>query len=116
MRAAFAPTFRAWKWLRPESSLRRSLLHEREDLVDAQVQRFDHHGTRSTGTPTQRFTGFSLEHFRLAWPKGRILHAGLAGPKRLVVFEAADHNDWADRVDAGGWRAALAFALDGAIP
>jgi hypothetical protein len=44
---------------------------------------------------------------------GRALHAGLAGPKRLVVFEGADHNDWTDRVDAGWWRAAVAFALGG---
>ncbi len=42
---------------------------------------------------------------------GRALHAGLAGPKRLLVFEAADHNDWPVRVDAGWWRAAVAFAL-----
>jgi hypothetical protein len=42
---------------------------------------------------------------------GRALHAGLAGPKRLVVFEGADHNDWPARVDAGWWRAAVAFAL-----
>jgi len=42
---------------------------------------------------------------------GRALHAGLPGPKRLVVFEAADHNDWPARVDAGWWRAAVAFAL-----
>lgn len=42
---------------------------------------------------------------------GRALHAGLAGPKRLRVFQGADHNDWPARVDAGGWRAALAFAL-----
>lgn len=44
------------------------------------------------------------------------LHAGLAGPKRLVVFEAADHNDWPAQVDAGWWRAAVAFAVDGALP
>jgi fermentation-respiration switch protein FrsA (DUF1100 family) len=42
---------------------------------------------------------------------GRALYAGLAGPKRLVVIEAADHNDWPARVDAGWWRAAVAFAL-----
>ncbi len=42
---------------------------------------------------------------------GRALHAGLAGPKRLEVFEGADHNDWAERADARWWRAALAFAL-----
>ena len=46
---------------------------------------------------------------------GRALHAGLAGPRRLVVFEAADHNDWTDRVDAGWWRAAVAFALGDAF-
>ena len=44
-------------------------------------------------------------------PFGRALHAALAGPKRLVVIEAADHNDWTDRVDASWWRAAVAFAL-----
>jgi hypothetical protein len=42
---------------------------------------------------------------------GRALYAGLAGPKRLVVIEAADHNDWPARVDAGWWRAAVGFAL-----
>jgi len=42
---------------------------------------------------------------------GRALHAGLTGPKRLLVFEGADHNDWPARVDAGWWRAAVAFAL-----
>jgi uncharacterized protein len=42
---------------------------------------------------------------------GRALHAGLAGPKRMVVLEAADHNDWPGRVDANWWRAALEFAL-----
>lgn len=47
---------------------------------------------------------------------GRALHAGLAGPKRLVVFEVADHNDWPARVDAGWWRAAVAFALGIELP
>ena len=42
---------------------------------------------------------------------GRALHAGLVAPKRLVVFEGADHNDWTDRVDAGWWRAVVDFAL-----
>ena len=46
---------------------------------------------------------------------GRALHAGLAGPKRLVVIEAADHNDWPARIDAGWWRAALGFALGDAF-
>jgi pimeloyl-ACP methyl ester carboxylesterase len=42
---------------------------------------------------------------------GIALHAALRGPKRLVVIEASDHNDWPDRVDAAWWRAAIAFAL-----
>ena len=47
---------------------------------------------------------------------GRALHAGLVAPKRLVVFQAADHNDWPARVDADWWRAAVAFALGDALP
>ena len=47
---------------------------------------------------------------------GRTLHAGLTGPKRLVVFEGADHNDWPARVDGGWWRAAVAFALGVELP
>lgn len=46
---------------------------------------------------------------------GRALHAELAGSKRLVVLEGADHNDWTARVDAGWWRSAVAFALGGAV-
>lgn len=42
---------------------------------------------------------------------GSALHAALGGPKRLVVIEASDHNDWPDRVDAAWWRSAIAFAL-----
>ena len=42
---------------------------------------------------------------------GRALYAGLGGPKRLAVFEGADHNDWPERVDASWWRAAAGFAL-----
>lgn len=42
---------------------------------------------------------------------GTARHAELDGPKRLLVIEAADHNDWPYRVDAGWWRAATAFAL-----
>jgi pimeloyl-ACP methyl ester carboxylesterase len=42
---------------------------------------------------------------------GTALHAALGGPKRLMVIQASDHNDWPDRVDASWWRAAVAFAL-----
>jgi uncharacterized protein len=42
---------------------------------------------------------------------GTALHAGLDGPKRLVVIKASDHNDWPDRVDATWWRTAIAFVL-----
>ncbi len=42
---------------------------------------------------------------------GTALHAGLSGPKHLMVIESADHNDWPGRVDAAWWRAAVAAAL-----
>jgi hypothetical protein len=42
---------------------------------------------------------------------GTALHAGLAGPKRLVVIQASDHNDWPDRVDALWWSAVTGFVL-----
>jgi uncharacterized protein len=42
---------------------------------------------------------------------GATLHAALGGPKHLMTIEAADHNDWPDRVDAAWWRNAVAFAL-----
>ncbi len=42
---------------------------------------------------------------------GTALHGALGGPKRLVVIEGSDHNDWPDRVDAMWWRDAIAFAL-----
>jgi pimeloyl-ACP methyl ester carboxylesterase len=42
---------------------------------------------------------------------GKALHAAYAGPKRLMVIQASDHNDWPDRVDAAWWRAAVSFAL-----
>lgn len=42
---------------------------------------------------------------------GTALHAALEGPKRLVVIEGSDHNEWPDRVDAAWWRAAVGFAL-----
>lgn len=42
---------------------------------------------------------------------GTALHAARAGPKRLLVIDHADHNDWPARVDAGWWRATTAFAL-----
>ena len=44
---------------------------------------------------------------------GVALHAALGGPKRLMVIEAAAHNDWPERVDAAWWRTATAFALGG---
>jgi pimeloyl-ACP methyl ester carboxylesterase len=47
---------------------------------------------------------------------GTALHAALAGPKRLVVIPASDHNDWPGRVDAAWWRDAMAFALGGEAP
>ncbi|MEO5770489.1 MAG: alpha/beta fold hydrolase [Burkholderiaceae bacterium] len=47
---------------------------------------------------------------------GTALHAALPGPKRLVVIEAADHNDWPTRVDASWWRAAVAFVLGVELP
>lgn len=42
---------------------------------------------------------------------GRALHAGIAGPKTLLVIEGAEHNDWPDRVDGRWWRRAVGFAL-----
>jgi len=42
---------------------------------------------------------------------GVTLHAALGGPKRLLVIEASEHNDWPDRVDADWWRTAVSFAL-----
>ena len=44
---------------------------------------------------------------------GTALHAGLGGPKQLVVIAGSDHNDWPDRVDAAWWRAVIGFALGG---
>jgi hypothetical protein len=35
----------------------------------------------------------------------------LADPQRLTVVQAAEHNDWADRVDDTWWREASAFLL-----
>jgi pimeloyl-ACP methyl ester carboxylesterase len=42
---------------------------------------------------------------------GTALHAGLGGPKQLIVIGGSDHNDWPDRVDAAWWRGLVAFAL-----
>jgi len=44
---------------------------------------------------------------------GVALHAALGGPKRLMVIEASEHNDWPERIDAAWWRTATAFALGG---
>jgi hypothetical protein len=35
----------------------------------------------------------------------------LADPKRLTMVKAAEHNDWADRVDKTWWREAISFLL-----
>ena len=42
---------------------------------------------------------------------GVALHAGLSGPRRLIVIEGASHNDWWGRFDEAGWQAALDFVL-----
>ena len=42
---------------------------------------------------------------------GVALHAGLSGPRRLIVIEGASHNDWWNRFGEGGWQAALDFVL-----
>jgi len=42
---------------------------------------------------------------------GRALYDALAQPKRLVVIEAAGHNDWLLRVDRSWWQQALDFLL-----
>jgi uncharacterized protein len=42
---------------------------------------------------------------------GIALHDALRGPKRLVVIEGSDHNDWPALVDASWWRAAVADAI-----
>ncbi len=43
---------------------------------------------------------------------GRALYDTLPEPKRLVVIEAAGHNDWPGRVDAAWWRQVTSFVLD----
>jgi uncharacterized protein len=43
---------------------------------------------------------------------GRALHDALPQPKRLVVIEAAGHNDWPGRVDGAWWRQVTSFVLD----
>lgn len=45
---------------------------------------------------------------------GVALHAGLGGPRRLIVIEGASHNDWWNRFDEAGWQTALAFVLGAA--
>jgi pimeloyl-ACP methyl ester carboxylesterase len=40
---------------------------------------------------------------------GVALHEALRGPKRLVVIEGSDHNDWPALVDATWWREAIGF-------
>ncbi|WP_436303286.1 MULTISPECIES: alpha/beta hydrolase [unclassified Variovorax] len=45
---------------------------------------------------------------------GRALYDALPEPRRLVVIEAAGHNDWPGRVDDAWWRKATSFVLDAA--
>jgi len=47
---------------------------------------------------------------------GTALHASLVGPKRLLVVEGSDHNDWFDRLGGGWWQAAIDAALGNAPP
>lgn len=47
---------------------------------------------------------------------GTALHASLTGPKRLIVVEGSDHNDWFDRLGAGWWQAAVDAALASGPP
>jgi pimeloyl-ACP methyl ester carboxylesterase len=42
---------------------------------------------------------------------GTALYEGLTGPKRLMVIEAADHNDWIEQIDDIWWRKATTFLL-----
>jgi hypothetical protein len=42
---------------------------------------------------------------------GSALHAGLGGPKHLVVIEDSGHNDWPARADAHWWRGVVGLAL-----
>lgn len=44
---------------------------------------------------------------------GTALHDALPGPRRLVVIEGSDHNDWPARVDSDWWSGAVDFALAG---
>jgi pimeloyl-ACP methyl ester carboxylesterase len=41
---------------------------------------------------------------------GTALHAGLGGPKKLIVIDGSEHNDWPGRVDAAWWQAVVDFA------
>jgi len=49
-------------------------------------------------------------------PLGTALHASLPGPKRLVVINGSDHNDWFERTTAGWWQAVVDAALGGVSP
>jgi fermentation-respiration switch protein FrsA (DUF1100 family) len=44
---------------------------------------------------------------------GVALYEALANPKRLTVFKAVGHNDWAASVDDNWWREAIVFLLGG---
>ena len=42
---------------------------------------------------------------------GTALYEALPGPRRLVVIQAAGHNDWVEHVDDAWWRTATSFLL-----
>ena len=42
---------------------------------------------------------------------GGALYDALSVPRRLALIPGAEHNDWADRVDAGWWLQAIDFLL-----
>jgi uncharacterized protein len=45
---------------------------------------------------------------------GTALYESLRGSKRLVMMQAADHNDWPLHIDGEWWREATSFVLDAA--
>jgi uncharacterized protein len=46
---------------------------------------------------------------------GAALYEALSDPKRFVVMEAADHNDWVEHIDERWWRKATSFLLDESV-
>ena len=47
---------------------------------------------------------------------GSALYAALPDPKRFAVIQAADHNDWVERLDDAWWRKATSFLLGESAP